>query len=145
ASGEAVPTIVRPQALDPRAMATIQRFTTWSSYTLGATEKTRHARIVNPPLIDAMTERDIEAVLAIDLESFHRTDIGAADADGPHKARERQLREELVRTWARLRVARGLGLDAAGASSAAGAREVLGYVLFWHVADEVHLLNVAVA
>src|SRR5690606_1400281 len=36
------------------------------------------------------------------------------------------------RTWARLRVAREGG-------------EVLGYVLFWHVADEIHLLNVAVA
>jgi ribosomal-protein-alanine N-acetyltransferase len=67
--------------------------------------------------IDAMTEEDVAAVLAIDGESV----------------REEQLREELRRTWARLRVAR----------SSTGA--VQGYVLFWHVTDEIHLLNVAVA
>src|SRR5262249_51786071 len=48
-------------------------------------------------------------------------------------SREKQLREELARAWARLRVAR------------APSGEVLGYVLFWHVTDEIHLLNVAVA
>ena len=63
-----------------------------------------------------MTEGDIGAVLTIDPD-----------------AREHQLREELVRTWARVRVDR----------SEAGA--VVGYVLFWHVTDEIHLLNVAVA
>ena len=47
--------------------------------------------------------------------------------------RERQLREELVRSWARLRVDRS------------DAGEVVGYVLFWHVTDEIHHLNVAVA
>jgi ribosomal-protein-alanine N-acetyltransferase len=47
--------------------------------------------------------------------------------------RERSLREELSRTWSRVRAAR----DPEG--------RVLGYSLFWHVVDEVHLLNVAVA
>jgi ribosomal-protein-alanine N-acetyltransferase len=65
-------------------------------------------------MIDAMTEGDLAAVLAID-----------------HEAREPNLREELVRTWARLLVIREDG-------------RVLGYVLFWHVTDEIHLLNVAV-
>ncbi len=78
-----------------------------------------------------MTEADVEAALAIDLASFRPSDIGA-ERDDPRSVREKQLREELVRTWARLRVARGPG------------RAVLGYVLFWHVADEIHLLNVAV-
>lgn len=64
--------------------------------------------------IEAMTEGDIAAVLAIDPD-----------------ARESNLREELVRAWGRLRVLR----DEA---------RVLGYVLFWHVTDEIHLLNVAV-
>ena len=64
--------------------------------------------------IEVMTEGDIAAVLAIDPD-----------------ARESNLREELVRAWGRLRVLRD------------GAR-VLGYVLFWHVTDEIHLLNVAV-
>src|SRR5262249_10589773 len=43
------------------------------------------------------------------------------------------LREELARSWARLRVARGEG------------GHVLGYLLFWHVTDELHVINVAVA
>jgi ribosomal-protein-alanine N-acetyltransferase len=89
-----------------------------------------------PPTIEPMTEADIEGVLAIELASFHASDIGAEKED-PRGVREKQLREELARTWARLRVAR--------ASGPAGAeRAVLGYVLFWHVADEIHLLNVAV-
>lgn len=47
------------------------------------------------------------------------------------QTREQQLREELVRAWARLRVA---VVD----------DRVVGYLLSWHVVDEVHLLNVAV-
>ncbi|MBX3197745.1 MAG: ribosomal protein S18-alanine N-acetyltransferase [Labilithrix sp.] len=80
------------------------------------------------PTIEPMTEADVAATLAIDLASFHPRDIG-----GERGAREKNLREELARTWARLRVARGRAGD------------VLGYILFWHVADEIHLLNVAVA
>lgn len=82
--------------------------------------------------IAPMTEAEIEATLAIDLASFHPSDIGA-EGDDPRAAREKSLREELARSWARVRVARG----------AAG--DVLGYIVFWHVADELHLLNVAVA
>ncbi|MBX3259028.1 MAG: ribosomal protein S18-alanine N-acetyltransferase [Labilithrix sp.] len=84
------------------------------------------------PTIEPMTEADIDATLAIDLASFHPRDIGGERED-PRRAREENLREELARTWARLRVARGRGGD------------VLGYILFWHVVDEIHLLNVAVA
>lgn len=72
------------------------------------------------PTIAPMTENDIGAVLAIDPE-----------------AREQNLREELVRAWGRVRVLR----DLAGPNP----DRVLGYVLFWHVTDEIHLLNVAVA
>lgn len=83
-------------------------------------------------LIDDLVERDLEAALEIDLTSFVPGELGA----GPESARvvrERSLREELGRTWSRLRAAR----DAEG--------RVLGYSLFWQVVDEVHLLNVAVA
>jgi ribosomal-protein-alanine N-acetyltransferase len=87
-------------------------------------------------VIEPMTERDIEAVIGIDLASFHPSDLGGrADASNPAREtqlRETQLREELARTWARLFVAR------------APSGDVLGYVLFWHVVDEIHLLNVAV-
>lgn len=82
--------------------------------------------------IEPMTDNDVEAALAIDLVSFHPGDIGGKTSD-PRPLREKQLREELDRAWARVRVARG------------PANAVLGYILFWHVADEVHLLNVAVA
>jgi ribosomal-protein-alanine N-acetyltransferase len=81
--------------------------------------------------ISPMTESDIEAALAIDLASFRPGEIGSERED-PRAVREKQLREELARTWARLRVAR------------ARTGEVVGYILFWHVVDEIHLLNVAV-
>lgn len=67
-------------------------------------------------IIGALTEADIPAILAID-----------------HDAREQNLREELTRTWGRVRVLR----EHAGGP-------VLGYVQLWHVTDEIHLLNVAV-
>jgi ribosomal-protein-alanine N-acetyltransferase len=82
--------------------------------------------------IDDLRESDVDAALEIDLTSFAPSELGA----GPESARvvrERSLREELSRTWSRLRAAR----DAEG--------RVVGYCLFWHVVDEVHLLNVAVA
>lgn len=74
-------------------------------------------------IIDAMTEADLDEVVAIDVSAFHE----------PKEVREKSLREELARSWARLRVARGEG------------GRVLGYLLFWHVTDELHVINVAVA
>lgn len=82
--------------------------------------------------IEPMREEDLDAAITIDLEAFAPSELGVANEE-PRVVRERSLREELVRAWARLRVAR----DESGA--------VLGYALFWHVVDEVQLLNVAVA
>lgn len=82
--------------------------------------------------IDAMVESDVSAALEIDLVSFVASEIGAGRED-PRVVRERSLREELVRPWGRLRAAR----DQAGT--------LVGYTLFWHVVDELHLLNIAVA
>lgn len=74
-------------------------------------------------VVGVMSEADLAAVLEVDRAGFGE----------PHDAREKALREELVRPWARLRVARGDG------------GVVQGYLLFWHVADEAHVINVAVA
>jgi ribosomal-protein-alanine N-acetyltransferase len=82
--------------------------------------------------IEPMVEGDLAAALDVDLGAFRPSEIGAGSED-PRAVRERQLREELARPWARLRVARSDG------------GVLVGYALFWHVADEVHLLNVAVA
>lgn len=81
--------------------------------------------------IDTMSEADLDAAIAIDLEAFTPGELGAGHEE-PRVVRARSLREELARTWARLRVAR--------ASDGA----VVGYSLYWHVVDEIHLLNVAV-
>ena len=62
-----------------------------------------------------MREADIEDVVAIESA------VSAA-----------QLREELARPWARLWVARGQDARA------------IAFLLAWHVADEVHVLDVAV-
>ncbi len=70
--------------------------------------------------IEALTEAELDAALAIDLASFASAEIA-----------QRQLREELTRPWARLMGAREDGV-------------LVGYTLYWCVADEVHLLNIAV-
>ena len=83
-------------------------------------------------ILGALTLADVPAAIEIDLESFVSGELGAG-AEDPRVVRERSFREELARTWARLRAAR----DDSGT--------LLGYSLFWHVVDELHLLNVAVA
>jgi ribosomal-protein-alanine N-acetyltransferase len=64
--------------------------------------------------IDAMTEADVGAVVAIDSSATHA-----------------QLAEEIVRPWSRIWVAR----EDDGAP--------LAFLLLWHVVDELHLLNIA--
>ncbi len=69
-----------------------------------------------PVHIDSMNEGDIVAVTAI---------------GGPTQLSDEQLRAEIIRPWARLWVARD-PVDG-----------VVAFVIAWHVADEVHVLNVA--
>src|SRR5512141_3107725 len=85
-----------------------------------------------PIELGALVEADLTAAIDIDLASFVPSELGVG-AEEPRVVRERSLREELVRPWARLRAAR----DESGT--------LLGYALFWHVVDELQLLNVAVA
>ena len=73
--------------------------------------------------IEPMTEADLGAVLDIDVAAFRE----------PREVREKSLREELARTWGRLFVARTDG------------GRIVGYLLYWHVVDEAHVINVAVA
>ena len=82
--------------------------------------------------LGALVEADLTTAVDIDLEAFVPSELGAS-AEDSRIVRERSLREELARPWARLRAAR----DESGT--------VLGYALFWHVVDELQLLNVAVA
>lgn len=77
--------------------------------------------------ISPLAEEDLDAVVDLDVACF-----APGSAASERAVREKQLREELARTWARLRVAR----DERG--------EILGYVVFWHVTDEIHIINVAV-
>jgi len=87
----------------------------------------------NMPIeLGALVEADLTAAIDIDLASFAPSELGVGTEE-PRAVRERSLREELVRPWARLRAAR----DESGI--------LLGYALFWHVVDELQLLNVAVA
>lgn len=66
--------------------------------------------------IDTMGEGDAAAVAAI---------------DGPTRMEEAQVVAEITRSWTRAWVARE------------GTHDVVGYVLTWHVADELHVMNVA--
>jgi ribosomal-protein-alanine N-acetyltransferase len=65
--------------------------------------------------IDAMRERDVQDVAGMDEST---------------RMNEEHLRTELARAWARTWVAREQD-------------DVVGYILTWHVADELHVMNVA--
>jgi ribosomal-protein-alanine N-acetyltransferase len=67
-------------------------------------------------LVDAMREADVPAVATMN---------SATQMDEPH------LREELARPWSRLWVVREEGIGP------------VGFLVAWHVADELHVLNVA--
>lgn len=83
-------------------------------------------------VIEPMTEADLDAVLDIDVAAFPPVGDHEARRE-PREVREKSLREELARSWARLFVARTDG------------GRIAGYLLFWHVVDEAHVINVAVA
>jgi ribosomal-protein-alanine N-acetyltransferase len=70
--------------------------------------------------------------MAVRIDRMNASDAAAVAAiEGPTRLTEEQLRAELERPWARLWVAR---------EAAHGA---VGFVVAWHVTDEIHLLNVA--
>ena len=66
-------------------------------------------------VVDVMREGDVPTVAAI---------------EGPTRMQEHQIRDELARPWSRMWVAREDDAVAA-------------YVVSWHVADELHVLNIA--
>jgi ribosomal-protein-alanine N-acetyltransferase len=68
-----------------------------------------------------LEEGDVAQVAAIDEAAFHDRRPG-----------DERVREELARPWTRAWVAREEG-------------EVVGYLLSWHVLDELHVLQVATA
>ncbi len=90
-----------------------------------------------------MTEADVADVLAIEAAAFRdsRPQLPhAGDTSDPKKLRPpkgrldaAQLREELARPWARVWVARG----------ERGAPHAAAFLVAWHVADELHVLDVA--
>ena len=89
-----------------------------------------------------MSEEDVADVLTIETASFResRPRLADATAAGPRpkkpagRLNAAQLREELARPWARLWVARGERRRAPPA---------VAFLLAWHVADELHILDVA--
>jgi len=95
-----------------------------------------------------MTEADVADVLAIENASFRESrprlprtgdpsDPNKLSASRGGRLDAAQLREELARPWARLWVARG--------AAAGGERgpHAVAFLLAWHVADELHILDVA--
>ncbi|MDP9151541.1 MAG: GNAT family N-acetyltransferase [Myxococcota bacterium] len=84
----------------------------------------------------------------IRIEAMRPADVPeVASIDGPTRMDEAQLRDELARTWSRLWVAREPEAAAPtwrepGARADESSR-IVAFVLAWHVADELHVLNVA--
>ena len=71
--------------------------------------------------IGPMDERDVDEVAAIDAVTFPQS-----------RPAEEHVREELSRPWTRAWAARD-------------GERIIGYLLAWHVADELHILQVAAA
>jgi ribosomal-protein-alanine N-acetyltransferase len=71
-----------------------------------------------------MTEAELEEVAALEESSFSST--------GTLEERKRRLHEELGRPWSRTCVARHDG-------------RIVAFLLFWKVADEIHILSLATA
>jgi ribosomal-protein-alanine N-acetyltransferase len=66
----------------------------------------------------------------VQIRSMSDGDVAAVAAiEGPTRMRETDLREELMRPWARLWVAREREFG------------VVAFAIGWHVIDELHLLN----
>ena len=59
-----------------------------------------------------------------------------AAMEGPTRMDEAQVRAELERPWARIWVARE-------SEPGSGTKRIAGYLVAWHVADELHVMNVA--
>ncbi len=81
-------------------------------------------------VVDRMSADDLEAVLQIERRSF----------EDPWPAEV--FRAELRHCWSHCHVLRRT--QQGGGEGEADSDKVLGYLIFWSVADEVHLLNVAV-
>lgn len=80
-----------------------------------------------PLIIEEMRPEDVDAVAAIEAAAF-----AAPTPEGAPTHADR-LREELLRPWTKLWVARGPD------------RTIHGFLLAWYVVDELHVLNVATA
>jgi ribosomal-protein-alanine N-acetyltransferase len=70
--------------------------------------------------------------MPVRVDTMRAGDLGAVAAiGGPTQMDETQLKDELARPWSRLWVARE------------DEHAVVAFVVSWHVADELHVLNVA--
>jgi ribosomal-protein-alanine N-acetyltransferase len=76
------------------------------------------------PRIERMTSADVREVAALDALVFPQPAAKGA------KAAEHRLGEEMARPWTRAWIARE-------------ERALAGYLMAWHVVDELHVLNVA--
>ena len=85
--------------------------------------------------LEEMGLDDVREVAALEAAAFppHHVDGAPPPETTNADIHEARLREELARPWTKLWVAR------------AADRSVLGFLLAWHVVDEIHILNVAAA
>ena len=96
-------------------------------------------------IVERMTQADVSDVLAIETASFRESQPRLPQSGDPKemsasrggRMSATQLRDELARPWARLWVARASGPVGDAPSHA------VAFLLAWHVADELHVLDVA--
>ncbi len=87
-----------------------------------------------------MSERTVHAPPAVVVDAMRAADLPAVAAiDGTRAFDEGELRAELARPGSRLWVAREAGPD----GEPAGSRPPSAFAIAWHIADELHLLNLA--
>ena len=93
--------------------------------------KGAEARAAGALRVEDMVEADLPQVMVIERVSFR----------APWSLKT--FREELTREWARLRVALEAVPPTAAGEVAGGRGAVLGYLLWWRVDNEAHVLNLA--
>jgi ribosomal-protein-alanine N-acetyltransferase len=77
---------------------------------------------------------------SVRIDAMKASDLAAiAGLEGPTRMDEAQLKDELARPWSRLWVAR----ESTGEGPGPHGDTVVAFLVSWHVADELHILNVA--
>jgi ribosomal-protein-alanine N-acetyltransferase len=89
--------------------------------------------LLNPVGLESRPRAEMAMRAGIRIERMRESDVRSVAAIGASsQLRENMLREELERPWSHMWVAQEVG---------AASQALVGFLALWHVADELHVLN----